>query len=177
MGKQEGEGRVRGGWGLHPHVGKPSPSLRAGGHRAALVGRQKLSNLPHPPPQASSAFSWSSVSVDPSGEIGPLHKNSPHLSSLLRDFGFLMDDHLGHWHVWVLLLRLLDGLYQDLRKTEMTPVRHKAAWLVKKERVMGHYVSGKFNLPICRTRAECRLSHTDDGWTHQPSCCLGRVMD
>lgn len=43
------------------------------------------------------------------------------------------------------------------------PIRQKAAWLVTKERVTGPHFSGKFNLAVCGTRAEGRLSHTDDG--------------
>lgn len=55
------------------------------------------------------------------GEGAPRHsENSAHLSSFLRDFRLLMNDHLGHGHVWVLLLGLLDGLHKDLRRTERT---------------------------------------------------------
>ena len=66
----------------------------------------------------------------------------------------------------MLLLCLLDGLYEDLRKTETTSIRRKAAWLAKKAGVMGHHFSGKFNLSVYRTRAACRLSQADDGRTH-----------
>lgn len=45
------------------------------------------------------------------------HWEQPDLSSVLSNLGLLMDDHLGHGHVWVLFLCLLDGLDKDLWET------------------------------------------------------------
>lgn len=59
---------------------------------------------------ASLSFLWSFAWVGDGRGVG----GEWFLSSLLRDFRLLMDDHPGHGHVWVLLLGLLDGLHQDL---------------------------------------------------------------
>lgn len=38
---------------------------------------------------------------------------------LFCNFSLLMDDHLGHRHIWVLLLGFFDGLYQNLKKNDI----------------------------------------------------------
>lgn len=91
----------KGGWDLHPrlvYLFHPITAGTAEGRRrpSCFSWSQTLNDLPHPPPQPSSAFGLSSPSVDSSGGMAPLHTHGPYLSSLLRDLGFLMDDHLGH---------------------------------------------------------------------------------
>ena len=102
--------------GFHPGLGcvlQPITAglIKAGGPKEASCSHwsQILSHFSVSLISLSFAFALLSPSVDTSGgcscsvfseggTVDPLHptKNSPYLSSFLRDFGLLMDDHLGH---------------------------------------------------------------------------------